>query len=361
MTKKNIIKKVAATVGVMSLGMSLLAGCGKKKDDDTTTQSTVATNTDGVYVSFDETAVELEELKVFCMITLLDGQILYSNVASEEQIYKDKIIKEIREIKALYKQAIDSNMEFNDEDVETMNGLIAGFKENVSDEAKEKIGITDEVIERVIKEKCYSEKLKTITKNSVGQELNDKYLEEYKDYNFQSIYTMVFPKVKVDDAGNMELDDAGNPVALDEKELEGIRAKAEKASEEINSGKDPKEVAKSNEVDMFSEEKIGIAGQYSAELNDVMASLKEGECSDVMENDNCYYVVTLVKDNDQDYLQFYAYAAAEQNVETEYEARIKSWLEAIGEANVTEAWENFDLVEFAGTLTELGLMLDMAE
>lgn len=367
MIKKEAIKKIMSTVGVMSLALALLTGCGKKdggNDDNSATPSDVATATDidvdGVYISYDDIEIEYEELKMFCMLTLLDGQILYSDVVNGEQIYKDKVAAMIREVKALYCRAIEDNMEFDDGDEKTKNDLVEGFLGNVSEEYREKIGISDEIIEKVITEYCYAEKLKANTKNSIGKELNEKYLEEYKDYNFQNIYTMVFPKVKTDENGSMELDDQGNPVALDEAEMAEMYDKAAAAAEEVNGGADAKEVAESYGVDTYSSEQPGIEGKYATDINDAVAELEVGQCTEVFENDNCYYTITLLKDNDRDYMELYAYTAAEQNLEAEYEKRIKDWLDDIGEPQYTAAWDSFSIADFAKLLYEGGLMTDMS-
>jgi hypothetical protein len=221
-------------------------------------------------------------------------------------------------------------------------------------------GISDAMVERVITETSYVDKLENDTRNSMGKEKTEEYNEKYKDYNFQTVYYMVFPTIEADDDGNPKQDDDGNYIPLDDDAKEAARQQAEAAMADVKSGKDAEEVAKEYGVDSYSDDKAGIAGGYSEEINDAIGALSEGECTGVYESSTGYYFVTLLSDNDQAMFDSYVYAIVSDEVDASYETQKKEWMDKVPTDDATDLvdgiWDNLSIVDIASDLSQMGLM-----
>jgi hypothetical protein len=281
-------------------------------------------------------------------------------VQSSEDTYKNEILTEIRETKILYAQALEDNLEFGDEDQDTVDSLSESFKNFVGDEALAEYGISDDMVDKVIKETSYVDKLENDAKNDMGKELTEEYNEKYKDYNFQMLYYMVFPIIEADDDGNPKQDDDGNYIPLDDDAKADAKAQAEAAMAEVSSGKDAEEVAESYGVDSYSDDKAGIAGQYSSELNDAIAALEVGDCTGIYESSTGYYFVTLLSDNDETLFDSYVYAQVSDDVDAAYDEKKQSWMDKVPTDDTKDLlngiWENFSLIGVAADLQQRGLM-----
>jgi hypothetical protein len=366
------IRKALAVGCVALMGTGLLTGCGSSVSDGNATGTDAAAGTDTaqaglpdvdsdevVLVVGDEKITE-EEVMVYALLELLSGQVTSSMVQSDESTYKNEVLTEIRETKILYAQALEDNMEFGDDDKEQVDTLIQSFKDYVGADALDEYGISDEMVEKVITETSYVDKLENDTQNQMGKSLTEEYNEKYKDYNFQTVYYMVFPTIEADDDGNPKQDDDGNYIPLDDDAKAEAKTQAESAQAEVASGKDAEEVAEAYGVDSYSDDKAGIAGQYSDTINDAMSELEEGQCTGIYESDTGYYFVTLLSDNDQTMFDSYVYAIVSDDVDEQYATKKQEWMDKVPTDDSTDLldgiWEKFSLVGVAADLQQKGLM-----
>jgi hypothetical protein len=363
------IRKALAAGCTVVMGVGLLTGCGSTDNGD---GSKTATGTDmektntsdvasgDIVLNVGEHQVSEEEVMVHTFLELLSGQVTSSMVSADEETYKNEILTEIRETKILYDQAIADEMEFGDEDLEQVDTLIQSFKDYVGEDVMAEYGISDDMVEKVITETSYVDKLENDTRNSMGKEKTEEYNEKYKDYNFQTVYYMVFPTIEADDDGNPKQDDDGNYIPLDDEAKESAKAQAEAAMAEVNSGKDAEEVAEEYGVDAYSDDKAGLAGSYSETINDAIAELSEGQCTGIYESSTGYYFVTLLTDNDQTMFDSYVYAIVSDEVDADYETQKQEWMDKVPTDDETDLlngiWENFSLTDIASDLSSRGLM-----
>ena len=345
--------RLTSCVCAAALGLSILAGCGSTDNtsDGGKTQSTAsstdskATDNSDAVMTVGEYSIGKDELMLYSILEILSGTVQYEDIQKDEEKYKQVVIDNIVETKMAGDAAKDAGMEFTEDDENTRDRLISDFTSYVPKSVREKYGISDELIDSVFNDTSIMNKIETNTRNELGKKLTADIKKQYKDYNFQKIYYLTFPKVKLDDDGNPMTDDGGNYENLEDKELADMKSKAETAVKEINSGADAKEVAKKYGVDSYSEEKQSYVGGYSDDMNDVMDKLTAGKCTEVYESQNAYYAIAVLTDHDSDILESFAYQTAESQVDTELEKTKQQWIDSCddkgGIVYKDDTWKNF--------------------
>lgn len=360
--------RLTSCVCAAALGLSILAGCGSTDNtsDGGKTQSTAsstdskATDNSDAVMTVGEYSIGKDELMLYSILEILSGTVQYEDIQKDEEKYKQVVIDNIVETKMAGDAAKDAGMEFTEDDENTRDRLISDFTSYVPKSVREKYGISDELIDSVFNDTSIMNKIETNTRNELGKKLTADIKKQYKDYNFQKIYYLTFPKVKLDDDGNPMTDDGGNYENLEDKELADMKSKAETAVKEINSGADAKEVAKKYGVDSYSEEKQSYVGGYSDDMNDVMDKLTAGKCTEVYESQNAYYAIAVLTDHDSDILESFAYQTAESQVDTELEKTKQQWIDSCddkgGIVYKDDTWKNFSLLDMATDLNDQGLV-----
>lgn len=344
------IRKIVCLLCTLILCLSMLSGCGA--GDEKTNKKVVMT--------VGEYEINHDELMLYCILELLSGTMTYQDVVADEAKYKQQVLDSLVKTKMLNDAATLEKLEFNKNDEETRDRLIDNFTSYVPKDVLKKYGISEEVVKSVFQDTSVMNKLSNDTRNEMGKRLNEKYLEEFKDYNFQRIYYVTFPKVEADEDGNPLITEDGTYVMLDDETKAARKNDAEAAVKEINAGADAKEVAKKYGVDAYSEEKSCYVGGYSSDMNDVMANLKAGQCTDVYETDAGYYFIAVLSDHDSELLESFAYEYASIMVDEEYNKQEEEWIftyEDKGGVNFKDnTWKEFSLLDMATYLNEKGLM-----
>ena len=360
--------RLTSYVCAAALGLSILAGCGSTDNtsDGGKTQSTAsstdskATDNSDAVMTVGEYSIGKDELMLYSILEILSGTVQYEEIQEDKDKYKQVVIDNIVETKMAGDAAKDAGMEFTEDDENTRDSLIKNFTTYVPKSVREKYGISDELIDSVFNDTSIMNKIETNTRNELGKKLTADLKEKYKDYNFQKIYYITFPKVKADDDGNPMTDDNGNYVKLDDKELADMKSKAEAAVKEINAGADAEETAKKYGVDAYSEEKQSYVGGYADDMNEVMDKLAAGQCTEVYEAETAYYAIAVLSDHDSDLLDSFAYQSAEAQVDTELEKTKQQWIDSCddkgGIVYKDDTWKNFSFLDMATDLNDQGLM-----
>ncbi len=363
MRRINIMKKITLTLCIAAMCMGLLSGCNNENNQATEISEENTNVTDTIsekMLTVGTHDVNRNEVMVYCLLQLLNGTMLYEDFLADEAATRQAILDEIRLNKVLYDVALGQGMEFSDSDKDMRDKLMASFKSYIPQDIFDEYEITDELITSVFNETCYVDKLENDTRNEIGKKLTADYTEQFKNENFQSLYYIVFPTIESDEEGQPKVDDNGQYIELDDNAKKEMLAQAREAADAINAGQDAKEIAKQYNVDVYSTEQSGMVGAYSEELNDVLGSLDEGRCTDVYESGVGYYVIAVIKNNDQDLVESYAYSLALDAVDAEYDKQKALWLSSV--ATLTDAdfegnsWAEFDLVKMATELNQRGLM-----
>lgn len=208
---KNKLRKIIGIFCAVVMCLCVMTGCnGDSKKENEKNEVAMIIGGHEIYE---------DELMLYCILELLSGKQTYQEVQQDEAKFKEVVINNIIETKMLNDAAEEEKMEFNDEDTATRDELIDYFTGYVSDEVFKKYGISDDLVEEVFQETSVRDKFANDKKNEIGQSLNDKYVEEYKDYNFQKLYYILFPIVEADENGEPSVDEDGNYVMLDKETM----------------------------------------------------------------------------------------------------------------------------------------------
>lgn len=357
MKRNNFAKKLCACgiVSVMALGM--LTGCAKEEDKVVYSQEE-ASSTQAMVIG--DYNVNLDELMVYAIQEIVTYSVTPDMIESDAKTYKEQTLSLIRETKILYDVALHNDVELSDSDLEARDTLINNFKAAVPAEILEKYGISDAIIEQVFTERTYVEKFENDIKNQMGQDISDDLSEAYKDYNFQTLYYMVFPTVEVTEANEPKKDDDGNYVELDDAQKAEVLKQAEAALDELRDGKDPEEVAEEYGITDYCSDTSGYVGAYSDDMNEILGNMKAGECTDISEGATGYTIIYVRTINNEELRDSYVYAVASDYLDSEYETLRNSWLASIPvdvEGDMRgDAWENFSMKEMSQMLLDAGLV-----
>lgn len=360
MKRKN--KRIIACVLTLVLSATLLFGCsGKTKDDksDVVYSKEEASTTKALVIG--DYDVYLDELMIYAIQEITLYGITPDMVDKDEKTYKDETLSLVRETKILYDVALHNDVELNDNDIAARDKLIDNFKAAIPGEVFEKYGISDEVIEKVFTERTYVEKFENDIKNQMGQDIQDALTESYKDFNFQKLYYMVFPTIEVDSEGNPATDAEGKYIELPDDKKAEAKENAEKASEEINSGKDYNEVAKEYGIENYCSEMNGYVGAYSDDMNDALEKISAGGCTGVIDSEVGYVIIAVISDHDEDIKSSYIYSVTNDYLNDQYNSLRTDWLSTIPVDTVNDlqgdAWANFTMKDLSQILYDAGLVI----
>lgn len=365
MKKNHLFNKMLSLSLVAAMTFSFMTGCkGKDNKDEEKDKSEViytveeASTTKALKIGDYE--IYLDELMVYAMQDIITYGVKSEDIKKDEKTNKDQALSLIRETKILYDVALHNDVELNDNDIVTKDQLVESFKDRVPDEVFEMYGVSDEVIDKVFTERTYVEKFQNDIQNQMGQDITNDLTEAYKDYNFQNIYYIMFPTIEVDKNDNPAVDDAGEYIPLSESEKAEVLKKANSAIEELRSGKDVEEVIAGYGVDKYSSEQAGYVGGYSDEVNEAVADLKAGECTDVMETELGYVTIYIIDDHNEELRDNYVYSIVKDMLQDQMESLKQDWLSTIPvdvENDVIgTAWDDFDMAKMSDILAGYGLV-----
>lgn len=359
---KGKFKRIMACAMAMAVTSTLLFGCAGKKDkkdsDVVYTKEEASTTKAMVIGDYD---VYMDELVIYAIQEITLYGVTPDMIEADEKTYKDQTLALVRETKILYDVALHNNVELNDDDIAARDKLINSFKSVVPEEVFEKYGISDEVIEKVFTERTYVEKFENDIRNQMGQDISKDLADGFKDYNFQKLYYMVFPTIEVDDDGNPATDTDGNYIEVSDDKKEEAKENAKNASDEINSGKDCKEVAENYGVSTFCSEMNGYVGAYSDEMNEALDKLSAGECTDIIDSEVGYVIIAVISDHDEELKENYIYSVANDYLSDQYQSLRNDWLASIPvdvEKDMEgDVWEKFDMKDLSQMLNDAGIVM----
>lgn len=354
---KRLVRYKKYLVATLCLCMILsLVGCKKKEEEGYKDSSTTKVMVVGDY------DVYLDEVIMYSMqVFFLQGADSQSWSEGVEKNNRETVISLVRENKILYDVAVNNDVTLNEADLEYVQTTIDGFKSKFSQDILDKYGITDETIQRVFEEQAIITKFENDTRNDMAQTMYSDFTEVYADYNFYSMYYMLFPTVQVGDDGNPVLNDDGTYAYVSESEKEEIYANASAAVEDIRAGKSYEEVATTYGVTDYSSSRISYAGANNdEELDAQIGALNAGECTEVFEDTLGYVVVVMVSPNDEEIKDDYVTTLVNSSLSDEFEALKKMWLGTIA-INETEdmegtVWDDFDFKGLLIDLEEAGIV-----
>lgn len=248
-----------------------------------------------------------------------------------------------------------------DEQVETMDLMMTAFYATFGEDFLVNYGIDETAVRNMIERQLYVYLLTDKATNDLITEFTMEYEEKYADYQFHNMYYVVFPNFQVDDEGQTILDDEGNSIPLSEEEMAEQLALAEEFRERAVNGTVSADESATMEilaqeygVAPFSGVQINVNGVYTEELNKVVASLSNGDISEVILTDAGYMIVRMDNSNDTELMAQMIADFAEESATDYLPYRQQIWIE---ESGIESIEPNQDLL---GTIDVLALCNDMA-
>ena len=351
MKKIKLTKRILATGLVLALSLGTITGCQEKYPsgivkDGGYTQEEASTTKVMVIGDYD---IYMDEILIYAMQDAYINGVTSESWESKDSTRKEAILSSIREGKIIYDVAIHNNCELGDADKDFVNTSVNNFKMTMGDDILTKYGISDEVINKVFTEQAIVSKFENDMQNDMGQTITDDLNEMYKDFKFFSYYYMMFPTVEVNENNEPATNADGSYIYLSDVDKAQAKKNAEDAIAKIEGGTAYADVAAEYGITPYCLDRVGYVDP-NAEIDDYTASimnLKDGECSEVIENTLGYIVAVMIDSDDENLREGYISSLASEGVSSEYETLRQQWLATIPVDTEKDmegtVWEDFDL------------------
>lgn len=296
MTKRTA---VAALTGVMAVGM--LTGCGEKKLDGTKTVATV----DGTEIPLGIVSLSVREgqAQTEAMYkSFMGGQdySIWSMDAEDGKTYGEQAVEQsLKDVELMYimkEKAADYNVEVTDDDEQKIADAAAAFMAANSEETLQELAVSEDQVKTYLELQTYKSRMHDPLIADVDKDVSDEEAQQ-SSFDYVSISTADLSddeiKQKKEDAQKI-LDDL--KAAGSDGDLNEIAKSVDDSYSSVSGTFDVNEDAAKEDSDEESD-----SSAYPDEVMKVLRTLKDGEIGpDVIETDTSYYVVKLVKVNDEE-------------------------------------------------------------
>ncbi len=305
--------------------------------------------------------IYMDEMILYAMqVIYMQGYTSASWNENVESKQRDTALSLLRENKIIYDYAVKQGTELNESDMEYVNNMVDGFKGRFPQDILDKYGISDDVISRIFEEQAIVSKFENDVRNDIGQTLQDGFTEDYQDVKFHTIYYMLFPTVEVNENQEPATDEEGNYIYVSEDKKAEVKAQAEEAREKLQNGASYEEVAEEYAVAAYSSERAGFIGAYDEETNQMLDTLKEGECTEVLEDTLGYSIIVMLTADDESMRDSYIQTLVSENLSTQYDEEKNMWLASIpvDEEKDMEGtvWADFDMASLVADMETVGVV-----
>ncbi|MBE5944304.1 MAG: hypothetical protein E7258_05235 [Lachnospiraceae bacterium] len=328
MKKTKLYKRLLTGAMLFAMTVFSLAGCKTTDSSDGAVNYENSSETKALVVG--DRDVFLDEVFVYTFQNIyLRGTPSTDWTENHSISVKQEVISSIRETKILHKVAVDNGYTLDESDYETVDLTSSNYEATFGEELLKKYGITHETIYMVFEEQALVSKFETEIKNDMGRKITADLTEQYKDFQFNTLYYMMFPTVEKDENDEPKLDENGNVIPLPEADKLAIKEQAEAAVEEIRGGADYLEVAEKYGITSYCSETSGYMGSYSDEINTALKDLGDGDCTDIMEGELGYTVIYVITADDESLKTNYVNMLAGEATDGEYEILRNNWLATV--------------------------------
>lgn len=247
---------------------------------------------------------------------------------------KAQFLISLRQTHILYQNALEDGVTLTDAEQAEVTKQVQDYTNSNDAEQLEKFGIDEELLTRVFT------MYQTIQKYE--QQLVAEM--EVEEVSYGTYYNFAFLTIELDENGNAVTNDDGSYVALSDSEQKQQKELAEEVRERLVAGDDPEALIEEYELSATS----GLIHATTESLQDTFG-LKDGEISNVKENDFGYIVVQIQSLEDAEY----SAQVKEYNTSTQAQDYLKEKEQAmldafpIGEEDVVEkVWNAFTFKDF---------------
>lgn len=349
---KKINRKVACGLMVSAVLAGSMSGCGKL--DGTQTVATV----DGEKVTLglanymlrDQQAQMMAYYQMMSQSYGMDfsSMAIWDEEGEDGKTYgesaKDDIMESIQMLYAMKSHAEDYDVTVSEDEKAKMEEAAQAFMEANSEEALEKLAVSESDIVTYLELMTYRQKMQEPMVADVDKEVSD---EEAN----QSTVTIV----KVSTKGT-EQDEEGNTIELTEEEKAEKKEQAQQVLDKIKAEENIAEAEMSVLAKEVDESLSAIISSFTTagseddtldeKVKEAVANLKDGELvSEVVEGEDGYYVVRLEKKLDEDATANKKESIISQREQELYDELTKEWTDASEMKIEKSVWKNVKLTD----------------
>lgn len=256
-------------------------------------------------------------------------------------VYKDKMLDVIMDYKVGYMVAKEQGLQLSKEELEDVKLDVNSYLAEVDARLLNQWGIERKMIEEVYEQRYLAHKLEETVTAEV----------EVEEYQYCTVYFMLFPKVEMDaNGGYVKEADGVTPVMLSDSEIQQAKKDADEALKMLKDGAEPATVAEKYGVEGYSGEESNISTSFDEVFTKYTTTLKAGECSPVIELESCYAIVKMIEENNEELAEQIMEHYVEDVKEEALEKQRVVWYEQVGVGDEPEfdgkAWSDVNLYDY---------------
>lgn len=349
-------KKLVSLVLVLVMAIAVV-GCGA----DTRKSEKQAKDSSGVEViKIGDTNVTLDYIYLYTIQYIYTYPADADTIAADMDNYKNQILAQIRSDEIQYQVAKEKGIQLTEEEKAEMEQVVDKYYDTFTEKLLNTYGITKDAVSELFKKQRYLTKLNDTTTVELEEKHKKEMAEEVKDKDFYELYYLLFPTVEYDEENIPKTNDKGANIPLKAEEKEAQKKLAEEAMEKLKAGENPEQLAKDYKISDYSDTIRAFKGAYDEGLENLIANLKDGDVSEIYEDDLGYMVVKMIQTKDDEYKEYYAETYAAQKASEEIEQEKAEWLNSIQvdiEKDLdAEVWDSLDISTVAEKMMKLGIV-----
>ncbi len=354
-------KYVRKALAVLALVSMVGTGCTK---NNAVSENSVSEDTlldlDGTekILTIHNVSVTVNDFRVYLLQYATSADLTADNAPDAERLKAiDLCLVDLEKDVTDCQKALEKGIVLDDSMQQKIENYVKGFQNYYGEECLKTYGITEDVLRTHFTRKAYAYKVKEATKTNVYKLAYGTYEAEYADLTFTKIYSVYFPTVAVNEAGDFITAADGSYEMLSETEIADIEVKARELKERSKT-ESLEDLAVEYQVNMYSGDSYLYEGGYGEEMKAYIKDLKEGDISDVIPMDVGYLVLRIDDEDDEQYKLNMLDYLANNDATTAVEEEEKSWLREYnvnGDILNVEVIASIDLSAMCQDLKDRGL------
>lgn len=236
---------------------------------------------------------------------------IYEGRKTYQEYYKEQFLEELIETTILYAEAKKNGYKLSKEEEQKVLEQANQYDETWLEIKNLTRDDITEVYEKKVLAELYLEKeCQTAEKKNTSKKEEERYIR---------VFQVIFPTVKLDDAGMVVSNENGEMETVSDTEKATRRQEAESFAESAKAGEDLNELLKEYDSEVTGVERTLKYADLESEYKKAVDELEENEISGVIESDYGYYVIKLLNSKDSEHAQ--KLAGYEENVALDEEKR----------------------------------------
>lgn len=337
------IAKSITTMASMLCLIILLTACSTGSGSGTQAAANGKTPSETLVLKVGDNEVYLNEINYYAIAFIAkmgiteasDLDAAFSqNYETLDEALKAQFLVSIRQSQILYEKALEEGVTLTDEENAAVGEMVRDYIASNDGERLDKFGIDEELLTHVFT--VYQ------TVQKFEQQIVNEMDVEAVPYG--TYYNFVFLTIELDDNGNAVINDDGTYVYLSESEQERQKELAEEVRGRLADGEAPEDLIEEYDLSATS----GLVHATTESLRDTFG-IKDGEISEVRENDFGYIVARIEALEDTEYTEYVRSYNASSQAQDYLEEKEKAWLDEypIKEEDIVEkVWNAFTFKDF---------------